>query len=146
VDRCASATPANWVVVGRPGGHAPEVSSLPLLAPLFLLFELWQLAIGERYVGIKQIARGTDPREMGPGEVLAFFWSAGLALYAAWALALLASPMSRVYAFCLVATTAVGYMVRRNCGLTRILIVMTLEGSVRIGLLFALSVTAWHRV
>jgi hypothetical protein len=122
------------------------VSGLPLLAPLFLLFEAWQLFIGERYVGIKQIARGGDPREMGPGEAVAFLWSAGLFLYAVWALALLASPLTRAYALALVSTTAAGYFVRRNCGLKRILIVLTLEGAVRIGFLFALSVTAWHRV
>ena len=122
------------------------MSGLPLLAPLFLLFEAWQLFIGERYVGIKQIARGGDPREMGPGEAVAFLWSAGLVLYAVWALALLAAPMSRAYALALIATTAVGYSVRRNCGLKRILIVLTLEGAVRIGFLFALSVVAWHRI
>jgi hypothetical protein len=137
--------PANGIVAGRPAGQAPGVSSLLLLAPLFLVFELWQLAIGERYVGIKQIARGTDPREMGPGEAVAFFWSAGLVLSGAWSLALLANPVSRVYALGLVGTTALGYLVRRNCGLKRILIAMTLEGAVRIGLLFALSVIGWHR-
>src|SRR5580700_2221284 len=107
------------------------------------MLEVWQLVMCERYVGIKQIARGGDPREMGPGEAVAFLWSAGLFLYAAWALALLASPASRAYALAIIATTALGYSVRRNCGLKRILIVLTLEGSVRIGFLFALSVTAW---
>ncbi len=122
------------------------MNSLPLLAPLFLFFEVWQLAISERYVGIKQIARGADPREMGPGEVVAFLWSAGLFAYATWTLLLLATPLGRVYALCLVAATVAGYSFRRNCGLKRILVVLTLEGSVRIGFLFALSVTAWHRV
>jgi hypothetical protein len=122
------------------------VSSLPLLAPLFLLFEAWQLAVGERYVGIKQIARGTDPREMGPGEGVAFIWTAGLVLYAAWAFALLAVPAARVYAVCLICATVAGYSIRRNCGLKRILIVLTIEGSVRIGFLFTLSVASWHRV
>jgi len=122
------------------------VSSLPLLAPLFLFLEAWQLAIAERYVGIKQIARGTDPREMGPGEVVAFLWSMGLVLYGVWALALLANPMSRVYALCLISVTVAGYSIRRNCGLKKILIVMTIEGAVRIGFLFALSVTAWHHL
>jgi hypothetical protein len=144
-DPCASATQANWVV-GRPAlRQSGGVSSLPLLAPLFLLFEVWQLAIGERYVGLKQIARGTDPRDMGPGEAVAFFWSAALILYGAWALALLGNPMSRAAALCLIATTAAGYTIRRNCGLKRILIVMTIEGGARIGFLFWLSVTAWHR-
>ncbi len=121
------------------------MSGLPLLAPVFLVFEAWQLAMGERYVGIKQIARGADPREMGPGEVVSFLWSAGLVAYAAWVLALLSSPMSRAYALALGAATLAGYSVRRNCPLKWILVVMTIEGSARIGFLFALSVIAWHR-
>ena len=136
----------NCIVAGLPLGQAPGVSSLPLLAPLFLLFEAWQLAMGERYVGIKQIARGADPREMGPGEAVSFFWSAVLILYAAWVVALLATPMSRVYALALIAATMAGYSIRRNCGLKWILVVLTIEGAVRIGFLFALSVIAWHRL
>ena len=49
-----------------------------LLAPLFVLFELWQLVLGERYLGVKQIARGVDPRALGLGEATAFCWSAML--------------------------------------------------------------------
>ena len=122
------------------------MSSLPLLAPLFLLFEAWQLAMGERYVGIKQIARGANPREMGPGEFVAFFWSSCLILYGLWALALLAVPMARAYAFALIAATGAGYTIRRNCGLKWILVVLTVEGATRIGFLLALSVTAWRRL
>jgi hypothetical protein len=40
------------------------------LAPLFLMFELWQLVICERYVGIKQIERNGDPRDVGPNEAV----------------------------------------------------------------------------
>ena len=82
------------------------VSILPLLAPLFLLLEVWQLVMSERYVGIKQIARGGNPRDMGPAEPVAFLWSAGLIAYAAWALALLAVHGARVFAFCIIAATA----------------------------------------
>jgi len=35
-----------------------------LLAPLFLVFEFWQLVISERYMGIKQIRVNADPREL----------------------------------------------------------------------------------
>ncbi|HXQ80282.1 MAG TPA: hypothetical protein VN775_03155 [Opitutaceae bacterium] len=122
------------------------MNGLALLAPLFLVFEAWQLFMGERYVGIKQIARGADPREMGPGEGVSFLWSAVLILYAVWVLALLATPAARAYALALASTTVAGYSVRRNCGLKQILVVMTIEGAIRIGFLFALSVTAWHRV
>ncbi len=42
------------------------------LAPLFVVFELWQLVISERYVGIKQIERNGDPRTLGLHEFTAF--------------------------------------------------------------------------
>ena len=32
------------------------------LAPLWIVFEAWQLVISERYLGIKQIEKGADPR------------------------------------------------------------------------------------
>jgi hypothetical protein len=122
------------------------VTLLPLLAPLFLVFEVWQLFMSERYVGIKQIARGGNPREMGPSEPVALLWSAGLLAYAAWALALLAIPGARVFAFCIVAATVVGYPIRRNCSLKWILVALTCEGGVRIGFLSALSYAAWSRL
>jgi hypothetical protein len=120
------------------------VSGFALLAPVFLVFEIWQLVISERYVGIKQIARGADPREMGPGELIAFAWSCSLMLYGAWMLALLLSPSTRIYGLCLAATTAAGYSVRRNCSLKLILVVLTFEGAVRVGILSFFSVAAWR--
>jgi hypothetical protein len=122
------------------------VNILPLLAPLFLVFEVWQLVMSERYVGIKQIARGGNPREMGPAEPVAFLWSAGLLGYGAWTLALLTVPGARVFALCIIAATAVGYPIRRNCSLKLILVVLTIEGAVRIGLLSALTGLAWAHI
>src|ERR1700722_13731071 len=55
--RGASATLPNGVVLPPPAAQHGVVNSLALLAPLFLLFEIWQLVMSERYVGIKQIAR-----------------------------------------------------------------------------------------
>ena len=39
------------------------MSALLLLAPVFMLFEVGQLYLSERYLGIKQIARNADPSE-----------------------------------------------------------------------------------
>jgi hypothetical protein len=130
----------------RPGASMRDMAVLPLLAPLFLLLEVWQLFMSERYVGIKQIARGGNPREMGPSEPVALLWSAGLLAYAAWALALLAVHGARVFALLIIATTAIGYPIRRNCSLKWILVALTCEGAVRIGFLSALSYTAWARL
>ncbi len=122
------------------------MNSLSFLAPVFLAFEVWQLAMCERYVGIKHIARGGDPREMGPSEWVACLWSSTLVVYGVWTILLLSSPGIRVYALGMVIVTAVAYPVRRNCGLKLILIVLTFEGAIRIGLLFALSFMAWRHL
>jgi len=57
---------------------------LVAFAPLFLAFEVWQLVLSERYLGIKQIARGADPRSLGLHEITAFFWSVLLFGYWIW--------------------------------------------------------------
>jgi hypothetical protein len=141
----ASASELNGIVPPRGGAQPAGVNGLPLLAPLFIVFELWQLVMSERYVGIKQIARGANPREMGPGELISFLWSAGILLYGVWMLALLSAPQVRVYALCLMATTGVGYSIRRNCGIRLILIALTFEGAIRVGFLaFMTSVVISH--
>jgi hypothetical protein len=132
-----------------PSGRNPQprgVNSLPLLAPVFLVFEIWQLVMSERYLGIKHIARGGDPREMGPSEPVAFLWTSGIALYALWALALMLNPINRIEALGIIATTAVAYPIRRNCGLKWILIVLTFEGAIRIVFVFSLVISAWRRL
>jgi hypothetical protein len=122
------------------------VNGPSLLAPLFLVFEVWQLVMCERYVGIKQIARGANPREMGPSEPVACFWTSGIILYLLWTIALLPFPRLRVPALVLIGITAVGYSIRRNCPLKWVLVVLTFEGALRIGLLGMLSIIAWrHR-
>ena len=124
------------------------MSALLLLAPLFLLFEVVQLIAAERYVGIKQIARGGDPRAAGLPETAAFIWVAAIALYALWMLLLLAVPMplSRVHGLVLLAVSAVGFSLRRNTGLKWTLVILTFEGAVRVGLLLSLLATAWRRL
>lgn len=115
-------------------------------APLFLAFEIWQLVICERYVGIKQIERRGDPRTVGPGEFIAFSWTTALFLYWGWMLLLLFGSVSRVHGVCLLAISVAGYLIRRSCGLKWILVVLTFEGAMRIGFLFSLSFYAWRRL
>lgn len=122
------------------------MSAVLLLAPVFLIFEIWQLVIGERYLGIKQIARGVDPRELPLGPVVAFCWSAGLIVYWLWMLSLLTLPFGRVHGLCLLGIFAIGFGLRRNCRLQWVLVILTIEGAVRIGLLFSLCAMAWRRL
>ena len=122
------------------------MTPLVLLAPLFIIFEAWQLVISERYLGIKQIARGADPHSLGLREVTAFFWSAGLMLYWLWMLAMLLPPFGRAQAACLVMITLVGFSLRRNCSIKWVLVILTFEGAVRIGMLGSLCLLAWKRL
>lgn len=118
---------------------------LPYLAPLFLLFEVWQLFISERYLGIKQIARGSDPRELGMSEITAFAWSMSLFVYWAWMMLLLFQPAGRVHGAALIAISLLGFAIRRGAPLKWVLVILTLEGAVRVGLLFSLCGMLWWR-
>jgi hypothetical protein len=122
------------------------MASLLLLAPLFFLFEMWQLVMGERYLGIKQIARNGDPRNLGMSELVAFFWTMSLLIYAAWMFSLLLVSFTRVHAICLLAVSLVGYSLRRNTGIKWVLVIMTFEGAVRVGLLMSVALLAWRRL
>lgn len=120
--------------------------TLILAAPFFLLFEVWQLVLSERYLGIKQIARGADPRSLGLREVTAFFWSMLLIAYWLWMLVLLFAPLGRVHGLALLGITAIGFSLRRGCALKTVLVILTFEGAVRVGLLLSLCVMAWRRL
>jgi hypothetical protein len=109
-----------------------------LLAPVFLAFELWQLVIGERYMGIKQIRVNADPRELPMSEKVAALWGGGLLLYVPWMFTLLLHPIGRAQGVVLLLTTAAGYAIRSTCSIKWVLVVLTLEGSVRIGMLASL--------
>ena len=122
------------------------MTTLILLAPLFLAFEVWQLVISERYLGIKQIARNGDPRKLGLSEITAFFWSSAIIIYWAWMLGLMLTPFTRVHGLILLIVSVAGFSVRRNCGIKWVLVTLTLEGAIRIGLLVSLLGTAWHRL
>ncbi|GAB1488283.1 hypothetical protein MASR2M8_07280 [Opitutaceae bacterium] len=127
----------------------PPVSPIILLAPIFLVFEVWQLVMSERYLGVKRIAAGTDPREVGPSELVAAVWTACLVFYGLWmatALAILPSRSGRAQAVCMLLMTLLGYALRRNCTLKYVLVVLTFEGAIRIGMLISLLGMAWRRL
>jgi hypothetical protein len=122
------------------------VVTLLLLEPLFLVFEFWQLVLSERYLGIKQIARGTDPRTLGLGEVTAFFWSITIVAYWLWMFLLLVTPLGRVHGISLLVVSTLGFSLRRGSGLKWVLVILTFEGAVRIGFLFSLCGMVWRRL
>jgi hypothetical protein len=118
---------------------------LAYVAPAFLLFEVWQLFMGERYLGIRQIARGADPRSLGLSEITACFWSLVLVVYWGWMLLLLFVPHARIHGASLLGVSLLGYSIRRGAPLKWILVILTIEGAVRVGLLFSLCGLLWLR-
>jgi hypothetical protein len=117
-----------------------------LLAPFFLAFELWQLVVSERYLGIKQIRVNADPRELPMAPWMATVWAGGLLSYYTWMFTLLLHPVGRAQGIVLILVTGVGYLLRSTCGLKWVLVVMTFEGSIRIGMLVSFLVQSWRRL
>jgi hypothetical protein len=77
-------------------------------------------------------------------EFTAFCWSAMLVLYTVWMLTLLMMPFSRLHALGLLAVLGVGYALRRNTSLKWVLVILTFEGAIRVGLLISIMATAWR--
>ncbi|HEY4248406.1 MAG TPA: hypothetical protein VGM64_16280 [Lacunisphaera sp.] len=120
------------------------MNPVALLAPVFLFFELWQLFLSERYMGIKHIRVNADPRELPMARWMAVVWLAGLIFYFIWMVLLLLHPLGRAQGVVLLAVTAIGYSIRSSCGLKWILVVLTFEGSIRIGMLLYLMLATWQ--
>ena len=59
-----------------------------------------------------------------------------------------ALPISftRIHGLVLLIVSVIGFSVRRGCGLSWLLVVLTLEGAVRIGLLVSLLGQAWRHL
>ena len=120
----------------------------PLLAfaPIFLVFEVWQLVVAERYLGLKQIARGADPRELGLNEAVAAAWSLVILAYWLWMVLVLLQPWGRLQVVLMIGASVVGLLARRGCGLRWVLVILTFEGAFRVGMLLSLCVLAWRRL
>ena len=121
-----------------------EVPLSVFLAPLFILFELVQLVVAERLLGVKQILAGQDPRQKGPGEFVSAFWIAGILAEGAWLLWLLTARPTRLHAICLLLVWLVGFALRTNCPMKRVLVILTIEGALRLGLMMSLLGSAWR--
>jgi hypothetical protein len=122
------------------------MNPLVLLAPVFFAFELWQLYVGERYLGIKQIRVNADPRELPMAGWMAPLWAGGLIAYGLWMLTLLLHPLSRVQGAVLLAITFIGYLLRSATSLKWTLVILTFEGAIRIGMLLSLLGMTWHQL
>ena len=116
------------------------------LAPLFLILEIWQLVQCERYLGIRQLATGRDPRSLPMGERRAFLWTLLLFLYWIWIGLLLGGPAGRIQALALFIISLGGFLLRRNSPLRWILVILTFEGALRVGMLVSLIGVFFRRL
>lgn len=121
-----------------------EPPPIVFVAPFFLVFEIGQLVAAEKLLGVKQIEAGSDPREGGPGELGSAFWSACIIAQAAWLLWLLAENATRTHAACLLLVSLVGFALRSNCTLRWVLVILTIEGALRMGLMVSMLGSAWR--
>lgn len=118
---------------------------IAFLAPVFLLFEVWQLVASERLLGIRRITADEDPRDSGePSSRVAASWSLALVAYGLWMVLLLLPGFGRAQAIALIVVTALGYALRRGAPLKWILVILTFEGAIRIGMLFSLCGALWR--
>ena len=116
------------------------------LVPFFLLFELWQLVQCERYLGVRQMATGNDPRTLPMSERLAFSWALLPFLYWIWMGLLLGGPVGRLQALTLFLISLGGFLLRRNAPLRWVLVILTFEGALRIGMLVSLGGVFWRQL
>ena len=116
------------------------------LAPLFLVFEICQLVLCERYLGIRQLATGRDPRTLPMGERLAFSWTFFLFLYWVWIGLLLGGSVGRIQALALFLISLGGFLLRRNSPMKWVLVILTFEGALRVGMLVSLIGVFWRRL
>jgi len=118
----------------------------PLLyvSPLFLGFEVWQLVVAERYLGIARIEQGVDPRRLPMGLRVSIPWVLGVLVSWLWVLLLLTDPLGRVPALCMAGVGGLGYLLRRSAPMRWVLVILTFEGAIRIGMMLFMMGLLWR--
>jgi hypothetical protein len=69
-----------------------------------------------------------------------------LIAYWVWMLVLLTVPVGRVHGLSLLIVTMIGFSLRRGSSLKWVLVILTFEGAIRVGLLFSLCAMAWREL
>lgn len=119
-------------------------STLVFLAPVFIAFEVVQLVAAEKLLGVKKIRAGIDPRQTAPGEIASALWAFAILAQGLWTLALLSNSATRVHAACILLVWLTGFTLRGNCTLRWVLVILTVEGALRLGLMTAMFGSAWR--
>ncbi|MGE9296087.1 MAG: hypothetical protein ACQKBV_07370 [Puniceicoccales bacterium] len=110
---------------------------LILIAPLFMVFDIAQLLVAERYIGIKQIRTGLHPLEMDkrPPDWVVGIWVIGLAALWLYMIALVFDPRAGLHGGIMLAVSLASFALRRVMGLKAALVLMTIETAIRLGML-----------
>lgn len=117
---------------------------LLFFALIFISYEMLQLVLAERYIGIKKIRAGVHPLEsnaQGPAWI-ATAWLLGMLSSWVFIVYLLFQYESSIQGFLMVLTSVAGMSLRRSLGIKWALVIMTIEGAIRMGLLANLMITA----
>lgn len=120
------------------------MTPLLLLAPLWMVFELWQLVVAERYLGIKRIEVNQDPRKLPLGSWKAAVWSLGILFEWLWMATVVFERAARAPALCMLVVSVLGYAFRRVTGLKWTLVILTFEGALRMGMLLSICGILWR--
>jgi len=59
---------------------------------------------------------------------------------------MLFQPLGRIEFLTLIGVSGLGFIARRGCGLKWVLVILTFEGAIRIGMLMYLCALAWRRL
>jgi len=119
-------------------------STLVFLAPVFIAFEVVQLVAAEKLLGVKKIRAGVDPRQSAPSETVSALWAFGILAQGLWTLTLLSNSTTIIPATCILLVWLTGFALRSNCNLRWILVILTIEGALRLGLMTAMFGSAWR--
>ncbi|HRE82048.1 MAG TPA: hypothetical protein PLN52_13410 [Opitutaceae bacterium] len=122
----------------------PTNTPTPLLfAPVLLVFEIVQIVVAERYLGVKRIQKGIDPKLLDMRELVAFFWTAGIVATWLWMFVMLSLDVGKAPVACMLIVSLIGYSVRRSCHLKWVLVTLTFECAIRVGMYASLINSSW---
>lgn len=115
------------------------------LAPVFICFELFQLLVAERYIGVKRIREGVHPLDAKQRlpEWMAAMWVIGRILTWLYLILLVFDPRAGLQGFIMIVVTILATGLRRALGLKWALVIMTIEGSIRMGMLANILMTVF---
>ena len=114
------------------------METLALLAFLFLAFELTQVVVLERYIGIRTLRQDLDPRDLPVPSWAALTWIVLTKLYLIWMVLLAFEPSLLLPALVMIGVTLAGLIARRSYGLRGALVILTFETALRVGMLLVI--------